>query len=77
MNTQIFLENACKKKFDYDRMKEVGRLSIEGQNLWQEVLDTAMNKPSPMTCFDAFFHLALIVTLRGTADSGGLLPVVA
>jgi bcr-type benzoyl-CoA reductase subunit B len=61
-----FLENACKKKFDYDRMKEVGRLSIEGQNLWQEVLDTAMNKPSPMTCFDAFFHLALIVTLRGT-----------
>ena len=61
-----FLENACKKKFDYDRMKEVGRLSIEGQNLWQEVLDTAMNRPSPMTCFDAFFHLALIVTLRGT-----------
>ena len=61
-----FLENACKKKFDYDKMKEVGRLSIEGQNLWQEVLDTAMNKPSPMTCFDAFFHLALIVTLRGT-----------
>jgi len=61
-----FLENACKKKFDYDRMKEVGRLSVEGQNLWQEVLDTAMNKPSPMTCFDAFFHLALIVTLRGT-----------
>ncbi len=61
-----FLENACKKKFDYDRMKEVGRLSVEGQNLWQEVLDTAMNRPSPMTCFDAFFHLALIVTLRGT-----------
>ena len=61
-----FLENVCKKKFDHDRMKEVGRLSVEGQNLWQEVLDTAMNRPSPMTCFDAFFHLALIVTLRGT-----------
>jgi len=61
-----FLENACKTKFDHDRMKEVGRLSVEGQVLWQEVLDTAMNRPSPMTCFDAFFHLALIVTLRGT-----------
>ncbi|MEA3486909.1 MAG: 2-hydroxyacyl-CoA dehydratase, partial [Thermodesulfobacteriota bacterium] len=50
----------------HDRMKEVGRLSVEGQELWQEVLDTAMHRPSPMTCFDAFFHLALIVTLRGT-----------
>ena len=61
-----FIGNVSKKKFDHDRMKEVGRLSVEGQNLWQEVLDTAMNRPSPMTCFDAFFHLALIVTLRGT-----------
>jgi benzoyl-CoA reductase/2-hydroxyglutaryl-CoA dehydratase subunit BcrC/BadD/HgdB len=61
-----FLEEATKKEFDYDRMKEVGRISIEGQRLWQAVLDTAMNRPSPMTCFDAFFHLALIVTLRGT-----------
>jgi benzoyl-CoA reductase/2-hydroxyglutaryl-CoA dehydratase subunit BcrC/BadD/HgdB len=30
------------------------------------VLDTAMHKPAPMSAFDAFFHLALIVTLRGT-----------
>lgn len=47
-------------------MKEVGRLSIEGQRLWQAVLDTTMNRPAPMSAFDAFFHLALIVTLRGT-----------
>ncbi len=47
-------------------MKEVGRLSLQGQRLWQDVLDTAMNKPAPMSAFDAFFHLALIVTLRGT-----------
>ena len=25
-----------------------------------------MNRPAPMSAFDAFFHLALIVTLRGT-----------
>ncbi|MBN2397268.1 MAG: 2-hydroxyacyl-CoA dehydratase [Deltaproteobacteria bacterium] len=61
-----FLEQVTKRRFDYDRIKEVGGLSMEGQRLWQAVLDTAMNKPSPMTCFDAFFHLALIVTLRGT-----------
>ena len=61
-----FLEGVCGKKFDMDRMKEVGRLSLQGQRLWQDVLDTAMSKPAPMSAFDAFFHLALIVTLRGT-----------
>jgi bcr-type benzoyl-CoA reductase subunit B len=61
-----FLEEVCGKKFDYDRMMEVGKLSIEGQRLWQAVLDATMNKPAPMSAFDAFFHLALIVTLRGT-----------
>ena len=61
-----FLEMVCRKKCDYDRMAEVGKLSVEGQRLWQAVLDTAAHKPAPMSAFDAFFHLALIVTLRGT-----------
>ena len=47
-------------------MKEVGRLSVEGQRLWRAVLDTAAHKPAHMSAFDAFFHLAMIVTLRGT-----------
>ncbi|HON98878.1 MAG TPA: 2-hydroxyacyl-CoA dehydratase family protein [Syntrophales bacterium] len=64
-----FLEEVCKKPFDRDRMAEVGRLSIEGQRLWQAVLDTTINRPAPMTAFDAFFHLALIVTLRGTQQA--------
>ena len=62
----LFLEQVCGKKLDRDRMAEVGRLSIEGQGLWQAVLDTTVHKPAPMSAFDAFFHLALIVTLRGT-----------
>jgi benzoyl-CoA reductase/2-hydroxyglutaryl-CoA dehydratase subunit BcrC/BadD/HgdB len=61
-----FLEEVCRRPFDYDRMAEVGRLSIRGQELWQEILETTVHKPAPMTCFDAFFHLAMIVTLRGT-----------
>ena len=65
----LFLENICGRKMDQDHMKEVGKLSFEGQKLWQEVLDTAINKPSPLTAFDAFFHLALIVTLRGTQQT--------
>ena len=42
---------------------------MEGQRLWQAVLDTAMNRPAPLCAFDAFFHLALIVTLRGTQQA--------
>ena len=62
----LFLEKHCGKKIDHDRLKEVGEISIKGGQLWQAVLDTTMHKPSPMSAFDAFFHLALIVTLRGT-----------
>ncbi len=61
-----FLENACEKPFDMEKSIEVGHLSVEGQRLWQAVLDTAAHKPAPITAFDAFFFLALIVTLRGT-----------
>ena len=60
-----FLEEQCGKKMDMDRMEEVGRLSVKAQNLWSEVLNSTAHKPAPMTAFDAFFHLALIVTLRG------------
>lgn len=64
-----FLENVCGKKADSDRMEEVGRLSVEAQRLWQKVLDAAAHKPAPISAFDAFFHLALIVTLRGTQET--------
>ncbi|MDD9304487.1 MAG: 2-hydroxyacyl-CoA dehydratase [Desulfobacter sp.] len=62
----IFLETATGKPFDYDRIKTVGALALEGQKLWQKVLNTTAQRPSPMSAFDAFFFLALIVTLRGT-----------
>ncbi len=61
-----FLEKVCKKKFKLEKFKKVGSLSIQAQKTWQEVLDCCAHKPAPMTAFDAFFHLALIVTLRGT-----------
>jgi len=57
-----FLENVCKRKFDYERLKKSRHLSHQGQLLWQAILDTATNKPAPMSAFDAFYHLALIVT---------------
>ncbi|MDQ1277031.1 MAG: hypothetical protein QG555_70 [Thermodesulfobacteriota bacterium] len=61
-----FLEITSGRRLDRGRMEEVGRLSVAGQRMWQAVLATTVNKPAPMSAFDAFFHLALIVTLRGT-----------
>ncbi len=61
-----FLQRVCKKKFDQARFQEVGHRSIQAQQLWQQVLDCCAHRPAPMSAFDAFFHLALIVTLRGT-----------
>ncbi|ACN17359.1 HgdA [Desulforapulum autotrophicum HRM2] len=61
-----FLEVVTKRKFNHEKMATVGKLSLEGQKLWQKVLNTTAHKPSPMSAFDAFFFLALIVTLRGT-----------
>lgn len=60
------LESVCGSAMDMDTIQAVGLRSIEAQQLWQAVLDTTTNKPSPMSAFDAFFHMALIVTLRGT-----------
>lgn len=61
-----FLEERTGRKVQPDRLKEVARLSVKAMRLWQQVLETGMHHPAPMTAFDAFFHLALIVTLRGT-----------
>ena len=60
-----FIAEVCRKRFDRDKLEVVGKLSLEGQKLWQAVLDTSTHVPAPMSAFDAFFHLALIVTLRG------------
>lgn len=59
------LEKVCGRKMNLDTLLEVGARSLEAQRLWQDILDTTTARPSPMTAFDAFFYLALIVTLRG------------
>jgi bcr-type benzoyl-CoA reductase subunit B len=63
-----FLEEQTGKKWSDDRFAEVAMLSVQGVDLWKEVLKTAENRPSPFTCFDAFIHMAPIVTLRGTQE---------
>lgn len=64
-----FLEKITGNSFDDDRLAEVLHLSNEACRLWNEVLDTAALKPAPFGFFDACFHMAPIVTMRGTREA--------
>ena len=63
-----FLEEQTGRAFSLDRFAEVALLSVQGVELWKEILSAAESRPSPFTCFDAFIHMAPIVTLRGTQE---------
>jgi len=64
-------ERVAGRKIDRGRLVETVRLSREGSLLWGECLKAGGARPSPWTGFDAFFHLAPIVTLRGTEECNG------
>ena len=59
------LEEVSGKEFNYQRFQDVIRLAKEASLTWGEVLATMKARPAPMTIFDAFGHLAPIVSLRG------------
>jgi bcr-type benzoyl-CoA reductase subunit B len=59
------LERVSGRDFKYERFQEVIQSAREASITWGEVLATMKARPSPMTIFDAFSHLAPIVSLRG------------
>ncbi len=63
-----FLEDQTRRNFSENKFAEVAVKSVQAVDLWKKVLSTAEHRPSPLTCFDAFIHMAPIVTLRGTQD---------
>jgi bcr-type benzoyl-CoA reductase subunit B len=63
-----FLEEKTKKKFDYDRLKEVMKYSAASSILYKEFLDMAQYKPSPISIFDALIGMAIAVYRRGTPE---------
>ncbi len=64
-----FIEDYTKNSFSYDRLSEVLALSNEACRLWNEALESAALKPAPFGFFDACFHMAPIVTMRGTREA--------
>jgi bcr-type benzoyl-CoA reductase subunit B len=59
------LERISGKKFSQKKFEEILMLGRDSSALWGEVLATMKARPAPMTIFDAFVHLAPIVSLRG------------
>jgi bcr-type benzoyl-CoA reductase subunit B len=59
------LERISGKAFREHKFQEVIRTAKETSLIWGQVLATMKARPAPMTIFDAFIHLAPVVSLRG------------
>ena len=64
------LEEISGIPFDYDRFQEVMEISSENGRLFQEALDLiGKTSPSPVSGFDAFNFMALMVIARGRKET--------
>jgi benzoyl-CoA reductase/2-hydroxyglutaryl-CoA dehydratase subunit BcrC/BadD/HgdB len=63
------LERVTGEPLDKGRLAETVELSLVATRLWNDVLDTATNTPSPLTFFDGAIHMGPIVVLRGTQEA--------
>jgi benzoyl-CoA reductase/2-hydroxyglutaryl-CoA dehydratase subunit BcrC/BadD/HgdB len=59
------LEQVSGRPFREEKFQEAIRIARETSLTWGEVLATMKARPAPMSIFDAFGHLAPIVSLRG------------
>ena len=59
------LEEISGKSFDEKKFRTMIGVARDSSALWGEVLASMKVRPAPMSIFDAFIHLAPIVSLRG------------
>ena len=59
------LEAVSRRAFDDRKFREMVLIARDSSLAWGEVLATMKTHPAPMTIFDAFVHMAPIVSLRG------------
>lgn len=64
----MFLEEKTGQDFNESVFVEICMKSLDCIDKWSSILKTASHIPSPITCFDAFIHMAPVVTLRGTDE---------
>ncbi|MDD3164792.1 MAG: 2-hydroxyacyl-CoA dehydratase family protein [Oscillospiraceae bacterium] len=62
------LEDFSGKRFDFDKLGEVMKLSNATCQWWKAATDLAQFTPSPLNGFDMFNYMAIMVCMRGNAD---------
>jgi benzoyl-CoA reductase/2-hydroxyglutaryl-CoA dehydratase subunit BcrC/BadD/HgdB len=60
------LEKVSGNKFDIDKFREVMARSKRCSELWEDVLETNIASPAPLSFFDATIHMGPAVVLRGS-----------
>ncbi|MGD0819897.1 MAG: 2-hydroxyacyl-CoA dehydratase family protein [Desulfomonilia bacterium] len=63
------LEEKTLTHLDRDLLLEIAGRANQAAGLWKRYLDFGKRIPSPITAFDGFFHMALIVSERGTKSA--------
>ncbi len=58
-------EQVAGRKLNYHRLKEIIKLSKDATEIWQEIINRGRNRPTPISVFDQFIHMAPIVEMRG------------
>jgi benzoyl-CoA reductase/2-hydroxyglutaryl-CoA dehydratase subunit BcrC/BadD/HgdB len=62
------LEAFTGRKMDYDHLKEVMQTSNETARWWVEATNMGKHKPSPLSGFDMFNYMGMIVCMRGKKE---------
>jgi benzoyl-CoA reductase/2-hydroxyglutaryl-CoA dehydratase subunit BcrC/BadD/HgdB len=70
------LERVARRRFDIDEFREVLGRSRECSRLWEAVLETGINKPSPLTFFDECIHMGPAVVMRGRQEANDYYQVL-
>jgi len=63
-----FIEDASGQAFDVNGFQGAVHHTWNGIRHWKRFLACARHKPSPVTAFDSFVHMAPFLTLRGTPE---------
>ena len=63
------IECTTGRKLSLPMLEEIVHRSSRASTLWNKVLDTARNHPSPLTFFDGLIHMAPVVVMRGSQDA--------
>ena len=66
------LEAITGKKLDWDRLREIMKISNETAMWWKKATDMGMKKPSPLSGFDMFNYMAAIVCVRGKKEGADM-----